>query len=122
MIGTRVKDARKAAKLTQKSLAASALVTQGAISQLERGDTKEPNAEMVLRIARACRVSVFWLVFGEPYPRKTSMYSAEAAALARAYDELTETQQAELTGYLNYLLSREPTSNPLADLLKKIGQ
>jgi transcriptional regulator with XRE-family HTH domain len=53
-----VKRLRKKRGLTQAELAKAAGVTQGYISQLEAGTTKEPGATVAVRLAEALGVPV----------------------------------------------------------------
>jgi transcriptional regulator with XRE-family HTH domain len=63
-IGERVKELRERKGMTPAQLAAKAGVTDGAITQIEAGETKDPRFSTGLRIARALDASPFWLAFG----------------------------------------------------------
>ena len=56
MLGTRIREARKAAGMTQAVLAAEAQTTQDYISDLERGKS-DPTVSMLRRIAIALSVN-----------------------------------------------------------------
>lgn len=51
-----LRDARKAAKMTQTQLATAAKVNQQLISRMERGDAHDPGHRAVMRICRALGV------------------------------------------------------------------
>ena len=51
IVGARITEARKEAGLSQSQLAIAADVTRAAISKLESGETNNPSAETILRIA-----------------------------------------------------------------------
>lgn len=57
--------ARKAAGLTQEELEATAAVSQGTISQTERG-ASTPGADVALRLCKALGISLEDLLYQEP--------------------------------------------------------
>lgn len=63
-MGQRIKELREKKGLTPTQLAAKARVTDGAILQLESGETREPRFTTGLRIARALDASPFFIAFG----------------------------------------------------------
>lgn len=64
-IGQRIRSRRKAFPLTQKELGSKVGITSAAISQLEKGESKNPSSENLLRIATALECSPHWLQTGE---------------------------------------------------------
>lgn len=69
----RVREARESKGWTQDDLARAAGVRPMTISRIERGAIKEsPGLDVMRGIARACGVSLDWLVdgLGEPPPQR----------------------------------------------------
>lgn len=64
MLGERIKNLRKERKITQGDLAKSVGITQGFVSDLERGKTT-PGSDVLLSISRFFMVDVQWLLTGE---------------------------------------------------------
>lgn len=62
-IGKRLKEARKAAKLSQEEVAASLKVKRQAVSSWESGETM-PEAQKWYRLGIVYGVSLDWLVYG----------------------------------------------------------
>ncbi|MGQ5735507.1 XRE family transcriptional regulator [Serratia sp. IR-2025] len=87
MINTKIRQSRKAQKLTQEGLAKLLGLTKATISQWESGST-EPNGKNLIALARALKVSVDWLLDD----RVTALPSEEPpiAEPARATDNLIE--------------------------------
>ena len=67
-VGARIRAARKAVRLSQTELAAQADITQPTLSSIERGDTKNPEAETILRIAIAVRRTPYYLLWDHDLP------------------------------------------------------
>ncbi len=67
-IGSRIKEARKQAQLSQDGLARKAHVSLGAITQIEQGQRTDPHYSTLHKIANALDVSVSELLqeAGEP--------------------------------------------------------
>lgn len=61
-IGTRIREARKVAKLTQKALAAKVGMAQGSLSELETGESQ--GTTLLATIASALDVNALWLETG----------------------------------------------------------
>lgn len=77
-IGERIREARKAAKITQPELAElCGWESQGRVSNYERGDRKVGVAEAAL-LAKVLGVSEYWLLTGKPdgVRETTATYSA----------------------------------------------
>lgn len=65
-LGTRIRSARDAMKLTQEQLAHQSGLTGMTVSNIERaGDAAKPRPQTLLSIARVLGVSVDWLLTGE---------------------------------------------------------
>jgi transcriptional regulator with XRE-family HTH domain len=63
-LGERLKTRRAELKLSQKQLALSLGVTQGAVAQFESG-ARSPSLELLARLADRLRVSTDYLIRGE---------------------------------------------------------
>lgn len=86
-------DARRAAGLDQKTVAKKIGVSQSTLSELER-DAK--GTSHVVAFASLYSVSAHWLATGEGSDRDADTLSAEALALARAYERLNESERHRL--------------------------
>lgn len=65
MIGDRIRQARKHAGFTQKQLAEKVEVSVQAISQLEKGESKQPKSTNLIKIASATGTSFEWIATGK---------------------------------------------------------
>lgn len=99
-LGERLREARTDRGWSQEWLARRVGVTKKAISKIERGETKEPSARNLGKIAEHLHVSVNWLIYGGNRPRgrngtggKMSMIDCEILA---QLEDLTETQKREM--------------------------
>lgn len=77
-LGTRIRQARKAKKLTQEQLAEKLDITKGSVSQWE-SDHTVPDLPMFIRLVGALDKSADWLLFGE------TSSPGDEVALLRAY-------------------------------------
>lgn len=82
-IGSRVKEARLAAKMTQATLAKKVGISQGALSGLEIGDSQ--GTTLLASMAAALGVSALWLETGKG-PREAG---AASGPLSTSGDEAT---------------------------------
>lgn len=81
-VGQRVKQARKAAGLSQQALADKIGLRQATIAELEKGDSK--SSKFLVEIALACDVSPRWLAKDEGEKQLTmNDLLAEFATLPR---------------------------------------
>ncbi len=64
MIGERIRARRKELNLKQPELGKIVGISGAAISQLERGDSKNPSSENLLKLAKALKCSPEWLQTG----------------------------------------------------------
>jgi SOS-response transcriptional repressor LexA len=99
-VGRRVKDARRAAGLTQLQLAEAVGITQSTISELEKGESRA--TKHIARIAHACNVSVEYLegLNDSPLPSgKTSVdgFKKSALKIMRFVPEISMVQAGEWT-------------------------
>jgi len=99
-IGRRVKEARRAAKLTQLQLAEAVGITQSTISELEKGESRA--TKHIARIAYACNVSVEYLegLDDNPLPYEVasvSGFSKRALEIMRFVPEISMVQEGEWT-------------------------
>ena len=95
-LGKRLLECRKAAGLTQLELAKAIGITNGAISNLERGDSHTMAADHLFKAAKALRVDAEWLATGKgPKTGKPLLIhlSQEATLLADQIDRLSEEQR-----------------------------
>lgn len=94
--GERLKQARKAAKLTQRELAQRLSTDVMNISRWERGEVKRPSGENLAALADALGVSSDFLLLGrEPAPRRSGPPPKHWAEFLRRYehiDDFTEDQ------------------------------
>jgi SOS-response transcriptional repressor LexA len=81
-IGKRIKEARRAAKLTQKGLAAKVGMSQGALSELETGESN--STTMIGSFAAALGVNALWLETGRG-PMALTLQAGDVRA--PAFDE-----------------------------------
>jgi transcriptional regulator with XRE-family HTH domain len=61
-LGMRVEFLRKDRKMSQEELAARAHISQGLLSRIERGQTKNPGADVLKGLARALGCSIDFIV------------------------------------------------------------
>jgi transcriptional regulator with XRE-family HTH domain len=67
-LGTRLRDARVAAKMTQEQLARAANVTVMTVSNIERGAIENPKRNTLVALAAALGVSIDSLAAAEDPP------------------------------------------------------
>lgn len=71
-IGQRIREARKALKLTQESASERCDITSSYYGNLERGD-KKMSVETLARLSQGLHVSVDYLLFGEEEEQKDDL-------------------------------------------------
>lgn len=84
-IGSRIKDARKRAKLTQEQLSQRVGMKQATLSDLERGESA--GTTMVASFASVLGVSAFWLETGRGSPDVSGAPAERGARMILAYPE-----------------------------------
>lgn len=92
---------REARGLTQVELAEQAGLKQPAISALERGATKKPEAETILRIAAVLRASPQYIMWDSDHP---DMVIHAIQALAGIWHLLTDEQKNQVAAYARGLV------------------
>ncbi len=90
MIGDRIRARRKDLGLKQPELGKLVGISASALSQLERGDSKSPSAENLLRLAKALKCSPEWLQTGR---------GTAAGASAEEIGRYTVTRSARIPMY-----------------------
>lgn len=104
-VGHRVRELRLRAELTQTELAARAEIKQGTLSKIERGETKNTEAETLLRLAIALNASAFYLMWGNRQPERLD---ESIASLAQIWHDLDLHQRAKLLAYAQGLIESAP--------------
>jgi len=108
-VGERVRAAREAKKLSLEALAKK-LTDKGlktapaTLGKIERGDTKLPRRDLLMRLADELEVSAAYLLFGL---EDLEHLSKEAIEFAIAYSKLSEEQKAAIAGVLNTFKENE---------------
>lgn len=117
VIGKRLLQLREERPGLQATEVARALkITPSALSQLERGTTKNPRPDNLLAAARFFDVSVAWLITGLG-PRKHVEAETEAEAQALlAFRALGASGQAAALAQLEWMASRESQQTGGADV------
>lgn len=87
----------KASGLSQKELAAKALITEASLSKYLSG-TRTPRIDVIVKLAKALNTSVNDLLEGED--SLENPYMIVSAALARCKDQLTEEEKKKLMLFL----------------------
>lgn len=108
-VGRRVKELREAAGLIQEQLAAAAGISQGTLSLLEKGNTKNPEALTILNIAAALHTSPYLLMFDNMPP---PAMEHTMAAMIQTWNLLTERQRLQVIAYAQGLLDAGPPKPP----------
>lgn len=83
-IGTRIREARKSANMTQQQLADKSGIKQAALSELETGESA--GSKYLASIAAALGVSALWLETGKGL-RSSSEVMTKDARMILAYDD-----------------------------------
>lgn len=91
-IGTRLRAARAEAKLTQRELGERCGVSKQAISNIERGDTKELQGSTLDGACRALGLSSRWLLTGRgpKFASPSQSVTLDPATLVRTYSTIME--------------------------------
>src|SRR3972149_5084842 len=94
-LGDKIRELREELGLTQGQLANDASVSQGYLSQLEKGDVKNPSAGVLLRVAQAMQVEPDELFEAAGYPTLRT--------LGKIYRGYESTIDPDLLRYLAHL-------------------
>lgn len=100
----RIKEARQAAGISQKALAAMLGISAATLSGYESG-THDPKPDMLLQIARICGISVDALL-GAPHEENAAVLSGEAMRLARDFSTLGSWSRRAVRSLVNNELRR----------------
>lgn len=108
-IGQRIREARKAAKLTQEYVAKKSGIKQPTLSDLERGESAS-SSELVA-IAIALNVNPSWLQYGrgemKPLPGESEAGDLDAAMdLLALFSRLSPERRADLIRFARTLVGR----------------
>ena len=120
-LGRRIRAQRKVLGLNQTQLAAKAGVSQGTISDYERGRFDEPAAEPILRIAIALQIDPIWLMFAEGMPTSSVASTEQEANLIGLFKHLDERGKAWILGAARGAVEQMPEPSP-ADPFKQAGR
>lgn len=104
-VGRRIREKRLIAHLTQEQLAAQADIKQPTLSALERGDTKNPEADTILRLAIALRCTPYYLMWDHQMP---SNAHPDHERMIELWNILDSTQRAQVTAYAQALVDSGP--------------
>lgn len=89
VVGSRLRQARKRAKLTQSALAQFVGTTRGYIAKLEQeAERIEPGARLLFSIANYCGVSGWWLIGCRDDPKPAEFLSDDEQELLDHYRKL----------------------------------
>jgi len=101
-LGDRLKKARKFRKMSQVTLGKMMGISQSAVGQCERGETKELTPSNLLRAAAALDINPIWLIDG-----KGSMLDRRpsTADLAAKIEQLDESQRAAVLAVVESFLA-----------------
>lgn len=98
--GERIRELRIASGLKQREFATACGITQGAISQIERGNTRELSGPVLLKLCRRLRTTGEYILDGiAPGPNADStkvLVSSAEAYLLDCYRACTEQDRAEI--------------------------
>ena len=89
--GQRIRRRRKEMGLNQGELAGLLGISQGTLSDIERGDTKLPSAEVLLKMSEVMKVTQAWIVAGKD--GTLSIPTKQEQNLLSAFKELSNEQQ-----------------------------
>lgn len=120
-VGRRIKERREARGLKQEELALEAGITQGTLSAIERGKTKNPEAGTLLNIASALNTSPYLIVFDHIPP---DAMQHTVAALVHVWDRLSAAQRLQVIAYAQGLVdanNRQDLPKPVAPKPQRPG-
>lgn len=101
IIAERLKEAREAIGMSQKTLAEKVGLTKAAISQYENGH-HVPGVEHSYAIAQELGVSFNWLIGYSEY-----RYKIEAQHITEVYYQLSDEHKKELYNFAEYLQRKD---------------
>ncbi len=109
-LGTRVRDLRKALGLTQVQLSRRAGITQGSLSSIENGETKELRAETILALAKHLGTSPEWIRTGIGPPTEPERPTPDESEALHLYRALPPSRREEWLRHGRFLLSESSTT------------
>lgn len=100
----RIKEARKAAGLTQKELASKLGVKHSAVSKYEQGRVVNLKRETIANIAAVLNVKPSWLMCMDDSPKKTTIeLSEKELAIIDMFRAMNEEGQEKVYDYIRDL-------------------
>lgn len=113
-LGSRIRTQRKVLvpTMNQTQLAKAAGVSQGTISDYEKGRFDSPAAEVILKIAIALRVDPIWLFFADSMPAASIARLAEEAHLLGLFRELDDRGRSIVLGAARSAVESQPGASP----------
>ncbi|MDO4720745.1 MAG: helix-turn-helix transcriptional regulator [Peptostreptococcaceae bacterium] len=112
-IGSRLKQARKASRLTMQQVHESTGLSKGNISNFENNKFK-PSADALVLLSELYDVSIDWILKGEAFPQESSeqsIYPPEDKEMYAMYSQLTMENKLEIKGMIRLLLSKQNAKN-----------
>lgn len=104
-VGARIKSLRETQGLTQVQLSDACGISQPALSAIERGDTKRPEAETILKIAAVLKTTPQFLIWDHQLP---DVIPATTQAIVDCWNSLDEAQRAQVVAYARGLIDARP--------------
>lgn len=94
LAGRRIRQERKAQKLSQEELARQAGITQPSLSEIETGETKNLRGQTLLGIARALRLNTWWILTGNGQKFADKALSDQESALLGVFESLSDANRS----------------------------
>ena len=110
-VGKRIRDLREARGLEQGDLAKLARIKQSTLSDLERGRSKSPRGDTLVKLAAALEVDPDSLMTGDPKQHKPQP-DIEHAELLDIYLALTDSHRSALLAAARAMLGSQPEPPP----------
>ncbi len=110
--GDYLKKLRADRKMTLRDVENVARISNGYLSQLERGERPIPNHKVLIRLARAYGVPVNDLIEAavkesDSVDKKSGVRAPDLAFMSRGYEKLSDEGKKQLKEYLRFLVERE---------------
>jgi transcriptional regulator with XRE-family HTH domain len=110
--GRRIKALRLAMGMDQGELAKLAKIAGSTLSDLERGDSKQPRGDTLVKLAAVLKVDQDWLITGEGLPVQRVQPNLDESELLHIYRDLADSNKQALLATARALLGTQP--NPTA--------
>lgn len=104
--GARIKQRRTVLQLTQVELARLIGITQSSLSELERGDSMMPSAEVLLKLSKILGVSAAWIVTGKD--GELEVLDSQEERFHHKLRKLTAAQRQAVYTLVDSMASEEP--------------